>query len=528
MNEMRFMSNMYHSKEAEQAVLGAVLLNPKCLPKVKKILSVESFYDTPNRHVYKAILNLSAHGEAADLITLTEELKITGLLEASGGCGYISNLTSIVPSSGNVEHYAGIVADFAGKQNLLNVLSRANDALKGPVLPKELLKELAALASDLSNGKTSRSGAVIQCLAGVEPVKLQWLWPGKIPAGKLTLLVGDPGLGKSVLSLDLAARVSTGAPWPHAAGGSHTGDVIILSAEDDPANTIVPRLMAVGADLSNIFILKGVKKGDNLQHFSLAEDLLALEGVMTPNTRLIIIDPISAYLGDGTDSHVNTSVRSVLAPLADLASRTGAAVLAISHLNKGQGAAIYRIQGSIAFTAAARAVWAVARDQADEPGLLRLMLPVKCNLAPDSKGLSYELEDAARNASVSWGEIVETDAAEALTYESAEELSALQEAQDFLQELLAEGPLKASKAFEAARAEGIAKRTLYRAKKDLGIVSKKQENSWAWLLPGTNIANSPQHCQDTTPDNLGYPGNLVQSSEAQESLFAEKEGGIDE
>ena len=171
--------------------------------------------------------------------------------------------------------------------------------------------------------------------------------------------MGDPGLGKSVLSLDLAARVSTGAPWPHAAGRSDIGDVLILSAEDDPADTIVPRLMAVGADLNRIFILKGVKKGDQVQYFSLAEDLLALEAALTSQTRLIIIDPISAYLGE-TDSHVNTSVRSVLAPLAELASKTGAAVLAISHLNKGQGAAIYRVQGSIAFTAAARAVWAVA------------------------------------------------------------------------------------------------------------------------------------------------------------------------
>ncbi len=518
------MNNMDHNKEAEQAVLGALLLNPGCLPKVEKMLSVESFYETSNRHVYKAILALSAHGEAADLITLTEELKRTGLLKATGSAGYIANLTSVVPSSGNVEFYCGVLNDYARKRDLLAVLSRAKDALKGPVLPKELLKELAVLAADIANGngKKSRSGAVVECLANVEPVKLRWLWPGKIPAGKLTLLVGDPGLGKSVLSLDIAARISLGSPWPHTSEEADTGDVLILSAEDDPADTIVPRLKAAGADLKHIFILKGVKKGDQVQHFSLVDDLLMLEAALTPQTWLIIIDPISAYLGE-TDSHVNTSVRSVLAPLAELASRTGAAVLGISHLNKGQGAAIYRVQGSIAFTAAARAVWAVAKDQADETGHHRLLLPIKCNLAPDTEGLGYELEDAGGQATLHWLEAVMGDASEALNCESANELSGRQKAQVFLQELLSKGPLKYNEVRKAAESECIAKRTLDRAKKDLDIVSKREGEAWEWHLSG-NIAKKPEECQDTTPGNVGNVGH----TQAQESLFADDEVASDE
>lgn len=370
------------------------------------------------------------------------------------------------------------------------------------------------------NGK-SASTIVMRCAADITPKELRWLWPGKIPAGKLTLLVGDPGLGKSVISLDIAARVSIGALWPDAPMNAETGDVIILSAEDDPADTIIPRLNAIGANLDRIFTVAGVRRGNGRDaYFSIAEDLQLLEAIITDQVRLIIIDPISAYLGD-IDSHINTSVRAVLAPLAGLAARTEAAVFGISHLNKGAGAAIYRVQGSIAFTAAARAVWAVCKDMHDETGKRRMMLPVKCNLAADTEGLSYELTDAGGNASVSWGDSVLADAAEALSHEGPEEMHGRVEAEAWLRELLADGPVEAGEIRKAARDNGIAERTLWRAKKAAGIKAMKTgfNKGWIWSLPGAKAAKSAEECQGCHPRNLGNLGGDWQPSAKDQDLF---------
>lgn len=372
-------------------------------------------------------------------------------------------------------------------------------------------KAIKAKNLDAGNG----SGLEYARLADIPSVPLRWLWPGRIPAGKLTLLVGDPGLGKSVVSLDLAARVTVGAPWPGTGShdGAQVGDVIILSAEDDPADTIRPRLEAVGADCSRILIVKSIRlKDGSRRSFSLADDLEALRPIISESVRLIIIDPISAYLGD-TDSHVNTSVRAVLAPLAELAAETGAAILGISHLNKVAGAAIYRVQGSIAFTAAARAVWAIGKDPEDETGRHRLMLPVKCNLASDLGGLRYQLDDCQGLPVVHWGDAVEGDVTEAFSQEPAEDRSARGEAKRWLAEMLADGPQPATQIIRAAREIGIAERTLNRAKKSLGVLAEKAgfEGGWSWRLPPMT-AKGAEEGQDGHCGNVGDLGDKWQSS----------------
>ena len=208
---------------------------------------------------------------------------------------------------------------------------------------------------------------------------IQWLWNGRVPAGKLTLLVGDPGLGKSFVTLDIAARVSRGRPLPHLSDehrrpSTTPGSVVLLSAEDDVSDTIRPRLVATRPISRGLRRLEAVRSPDPERGqprdmtFSLANDLGVLEQLISSldRCRLVVIDPITAYLGAG-DSHNNAEMRSLLAPLSDLASRTGVAVLAINHLNKaGQGPAIYRSMGSLAFAATARSVLAVLRDPHDQ------------------------------------------------------------------------------------------------------------------------------------------------------------------
>ncbi|MBI3068655.1 MAG: AAA family ATPase, partial [Betaproteobacteria bacterium] len=242
------------------------------------------------------------------------------------------------------------------------------------------------------------SGITYRCMADVQPKPIRWLWPGRIARGKVSLIAGHPGLGKSQAAVSFAAIVSTGGLWPVDRTRCERGAVVILSAEDDPEDTIRPRLEAAGADLSRVYVLDAVREADErgeiqARAFNLATDISRL-GVLLGNLRdvaLIVIDPVSAYLG-GVESHNNAEVRALLAPLAELAARHGVAVIAVSHLNKASGTeALLRVQGSIAFSAAARAVWGVARDK--ENPARRLFLPLKNNLGHDQTGLAFTVEE---------------------------------------------------------------------------------------------------------------------------------------
>jgi len=223
-------------------------------------------------------------------------------------------------------------------------------------------------------------GPLLISLADVQPAQVSWLWLGRIPRGKLTLLVGDPGLGKSFVTLDMAARVSTGSAWPDGKPVTQ-GPVVILSAEDDLADTIVPRLDAHGADRRFVFCLKAVRQSGREKFFSLKDDLKYLASTidyLKPN--LVIIDPLSAYMGM-TNTSRDADVRFVLGPLTDLAAQTGVAILAVMHLNKAsKNHVIYRTSGSVAFTASARSLLALTRDPGDESR--RVLCSIKNNLSP--------------------------------------------------------------------------------------------------------------------------------------------------
>ncbi|MGA2381352.1 MAG: AAA family ATPase [Spirochaetia bacterium] len=289
----------------------------------------------------------------------------------------------------------------------------------------------------------------------VEPMPLRWLWPGVIPLGKLTMIVGDPGLGKSLITLDLAARVSRGLDWPDGTPNSPPSEVILLCAEDDPADTILPRLDAAEAMPIMINRVKAVPEGKRQRHFNLAADTAKLESVIVDDaqradgggTRLIIVDPLTEYLGS-IDSHVTAEVRALLAPLTELAARKGIAIVAISHLNKSGGSAMYRTTGSLAFVAAARAVWAVGKDHEDEKRIL--MLPIKMNLAEDKGGFAYRIEAVNTPSRITaprviWeADRVQGDANELLQPPERKESRMSEARQAILNKLGEKGPLTAA------------------------------------------------------------------------------------
>ena len=241
------------------------------------------------------------------------------------------------------------------------------------------------------------------CLASEVVVKpVIWLWPGRFAVGKINFIAGHPDQGKSQLTCDIAARVTCGNEWPNSEGRAEQGSVVILSAEDDPSDTIVPRLQAAGADKTKVAIVNATVIGtDNRgrRMLNLAEDLERLSALVDErgDVRLVIIDPISAYMGGKTtaDTYKNTEVRAVLAPLAEWAARHHLAVLFVSHFNKsGAGRALSRLTDSLAFGALARCGWLVIAEE-NETGRTgrKLFLSGKNNLAADVGGLAYVIEE---------------------------------------------------------------------------------------------------------------------------------------
>ncbi len=353
--------------------------------------------------------------------------------------------------------------------------------------------------------------AKLTCAADITPREVQWLWRNRVPLGMLTTLSGDPKLGKSLVTLAITAAVTRGAPLPGDEPPDRPGSVILLSAEDDPARTIVPRRRAPGADLSRVHILEsiiqpGIESDDrrvvlppverlpSLLDYDLA--LIEAKAARLADCRLIVVDPVSAYLG-GKDDHRNAELRSVLSPLKAMAERLDVAMVLVTHLSKGAGAnGKYRVMGSIAYVGACRANYLCARDKDDPSGRRVLMLDNGCNLAPTQPGLAYVIADAGDGPTVEWiAEPVEMDAdtalrrlAEAEAEQARPEQAAeRRECEEWLRNYLSQGRQLAKDCERDGRDAGYNRITLHRVKHRLGAVSQREgfgkESVCYWAMP---------------------------------------------
>ncbi|MBC7945601.1 MAG: AAA family ATPase [Burkholderiales bacterium] len=359
------------------------------------------------------------------------------------------------------------------------------------------------------NAATGTAGALrvtYRRVSDVQAQPIRWLWQGRIARGKVSMIAGNPGLGKSQLTASMAAIVSTGGLWPVDRTRCTQGNVIFLSAEDDAADTIRPRLEAVGADLNRVFVLDAVVESytadgaEVRRAFNLKNDLAKLETLLIEvgDAALIVIDPVTAYLGD-CDSHKNAEIRALIAPLSELAARHGVAVVCVSHLNKAGGSdALMRVQGSLAFVAASRAAFLVAKDPAGD-GTRRLFVPMKNNIGNDQTGLAFAIESAEvpsaaghiETSRIKWGaESVTVTADEAMTSQGdPEERSALKDAKQFLIELLKNGALSSKVIRADANGAAHSWRTIERARVALNIQVNRagfgKGGIWTWRLPHT-------------------------------------------
>lgn len=401
-----------------------------------------------------------------------------------------------------------------------------DDRERGPIFP-----ELPD-SPDIS-GLGPRDKVILTCGTDLTPEPYRWLWQYWLAMGKLHILAGAPGQGKTTIALAMAATITIGGRWPD---GSRCapGNVLIWSGEDDPADTLVPRLMAAGADRARCYFIEGARRGGEVVPFDPARDLgQLLEAIeKIGGISLLVIDPVvSAVTGD---SHKNTEVRRALQPLVDLAAKCDCAVLGITHFAKGgQGTdPSQRVVGSVAFTAVARVVMVAAKVKGDEEGQdTRILARSKSNIGPDDGGFQYHLEQSEpipgiHASHIAWGKAVEGTARELLTDPDD---GPQDDASDAVELLRAElDTVRWTSCDEAAKplkAAGFSKKQIWAASKKVGVMRKKDgmKGGWMWRLrDATEVAfrmNCPEDSIEDSEDS--YFGNVEPSDSSESSAAME-------
>jgi hypothetical protein len=344
-------------------------------------------------------------------------------------------------------------------------------------------------------------GLRVKTASQVQPEFIEWLWKDRIPLGKLSLFAGNPDVGKSLVSIDVTARLSSGRDFPDGSRNVNGPcDVLMLAAEDDPADTIVPRLIAAGADLNRVHFLTGTILGESDRGFALDADTKLLREHLFdhPEIRFVVVDPISNYLGS-LKLNGEQDVRQALTPLVRIAQESGCAIVIVAHFNKQLGGdAIHKTGGAVGLVGIQRMAWAFAKSPDDPDQDLRVMARIKGNISPNTKGLKYKI--ASKEISIegkpSLQPVIEWRGD---TFETADNL--LQTAADpdarsarqisaWLREFLNQGERPAHEIYDAAELKfGPCEDKLKRASKQLSVTKRQEDRRWFWSLQDTDLDN---------------------------------------
>jgi putative DNA primase/helicase len=443
---------------------------------------------------------------AAVLVILADLVKATGEPDAHAidAALAVGGKLAVPDFGGNRDPGASDFNDMAvasGPEAVERAIAHSSEPVRGERHPDE--KNAAA-------GVYGREVTLLRA-SDVTPEAVSWLWNGWLAAGKIHVLGGAPGTGKTTIAMALAATVTTGGRWPDGTR-STTGNAVIWSGEDDPADTLIPRLALAGADLVRVYFIDDIRVGGERRSFDPATDMEPLRRKLTEigDVRLLIVDPlVSAIAGD---SHKNAEVRRGLQPLADLAASMRCAVVGVTHFSKNTGGRepVERLTGSLAFGALARVVMVAAKcqEEGDDGRTTRLFCRAKSNNGPDHGGFHYDLHQAEIKShpgivasAVLWGEAVEGAARELLA--TAEEAGddgeggTLADAKRFLIGLLEDGPMRAGDVFKDADQAGYSKRSIQRAANALRVDRRKDgmRGGWSWRL-SPKMPNRSEDAED--------------------------------
>jgi putative DNA primase/helicase len=379
-------------------------------------------------------------------------------------------------TEGDFDYVRDKALDFARYQAMRRAILKSAETLAKKKDYSAIVQEITQAASLCEEKDSLR----IVNLADVEPQQVEWLWEEKFPKSKLSLIVGDPNVGKSYFTMMMASVITTGSCWPDIAHEAEKGRVILLSAEDGLADIVVPRLMAHSGDRALVEVIEGTAEQ---QMFNLLKDLQKLDQLIQErhDVRLVIIDPISAYLGSAVNAHKDQDVRGLLTPIAKLAEERRVAILGIMHLNKSTDlGAMYRVSGSMAFVAAARAVWLIYLDENFKDNRLRHFNVVKCNVTGDAVGFSFKIEE---KRVVIQPDAVLPDITEAIGTIEEKQQTKLEWAEKVLKVVFKEQTEWAAQDIETLADEnGIKEWCLREAAKRCGIKHRKTRwGDWLWV-----------------------------------------------
>lgn len=361
--------------------------------------------------------------------------------------------------------------------------------------------------------EANKQGVELICASELKPEPVHWLWHHWLAAGKFHILAGAPGTGKTTIALNLAATITAGRQWP---GGDlcEPGNVLIWSGEDDPKDTLLPRLLAHLADRDRIYFVSEVYEQNKPRAFDPARDMRSLyeKALNIGGVKMIVIDPIANVISG--DSHKNGEVRRDLQPLVELGQKLKAVILGISHFNKGTTLIrdpLERVTGSIAFGALARIVLVTSKVTDENGNEKRILVRAKSNNGPDGNGYYYQIEQAKligyediSSSRIIWGVHAEGTAQELLIDKNNQftlnKNPAFMEAVSFLKDLLSKGPVPKHEIDNKARDAGIKDITLRRAKTFLKVGTLHEGfglgSIWRWYLPTTQPRKSIQELQE--------------------------------
>ena len=409
--------------------------------------------------------------------------------------------------------------DFAKDDGFDEVKLSIDSAKPAEITNEDATAEFTSPSSMVTDEYVSK--VKLTCAANIKPEAINWIWNGWLAGGKFHILGGQAGTGKTTIAINLAAIISKGGQFPDGTI-AHQGNVLIWSGEDGVKDTIVPRLMSAGADLSKVHVIEGYQYGSEMRSFDPATDLISLEeqAEEMDGISLIIVDPVVSVVKG--DSHKNAEVRNSLKPLVDLGEKLGCAILGITHFTKGTsgGNTLERITGSLAFGAVARVVMAAGkRIEKDEDGeeidAQWFFCRAKSNLGQDSGGFQYELIQKETGvtgiiaSTVNWLETVDGNARDLLSdyfkkKDGKGKASELETAINFLGELLAEKQVPSNIGELEAKNAGFSKATIRRAKERLGVKSRKStmDGGWCWFLPKQKSEDAQNNEQDAQPFDM--------------------------
>jgi len=490
-----------HNLEAERSVLGAILVDNSFLAAAD-VLSKDDFFRDAHQRVFLAIRALADQEAVIDLVSLRDELQRRGDLAEVGGPAYVASLVDGVPHGTNVHYYARLLRECSTLRVLIAHLNGVRELAytRQTDLIDDAVRDLAIAAADVSASRngTRAEAPVLLNMAQVQRQEVRWLWTNRLALGAMTILAAEPGIGKSWLSLEIAARLTTNRELP---GGPTFGegiDVLIMAAEDAPETTIRSRLQSLGADMRRVHVFFDKVRRGQREAVRLADSAVIERAAAETGAKLLIIDPMNSFMTG--DSYSDVDVRKVLTPLVRIARSRDLSILGLMHQTKNTASqAIYRTLGSIGFNGIARVVLNVVTDK-DDPRR-RWLITIKNNLghvSDDRDGIAYSL---SRNRLV-WdaSQRVDYDAllnAQTIGRDAPEQVTAAEFLQALLNDDREKWPLNAAATIDMARRNGISPPALQRARRNLGIQSRKhgfgKQAEWRWYKPRAPRQSPKEH-----------------------------------